>query len=86
MRVSCSPKSASTAWLALMLASRVRKARKPGVCALCRAPVLVGQQIGKTTIRGWCHTSCIIQVGDRPPFAYQPSELGPIPVHYQDRP
>jgi hypothetical protein len=30
----------------VQLASRIRKARKPGQCALCAAPVRVGQQIG----------------------------------------
>lgn len=44
-----------------MIASRVRKARKPGICALCHAPVTTGQQIGYTTTRGWCHATCIIQ-------------------------
>ena len=46
-----------------MIASRVRKARKTGICALCRAPVTIGQQIGLTATRGWCHTGCVIQAG-----------------------
>jgi hypothetical protein len=44
----------------LALATRVRKARHPGHCPLCRGLIHVGQQIGKTPI-GWSHTSCIIE-------------------------
>jgi hypothetical protein len=40
-------------------ASRVRKARWPSRCQLCRDLIRVGQQIGKTPV-GWCHVACII--------------------------
>jgi hypothetical protein len=46
------------------LASRVRKARKTSTCLLCRQPVYVGQQIGKTPV-GWSHTSCIIEAAKK---------------------
>jgi hypothetical protein len=41
------------------LASRVRKARWPSRCLLCRDLIRVGERIGKTPI-GWCHVTCII--------------------------
>jgi hypothetical protein len=40
-------------------ASRVRKARWPSRCLLCRDLIRVGDHIGKTPI-GWCHVTCII--------------------------
>jgi hypothetical protein len=43
----------------LALATRVRKARRSGSCSICRLPVTIGQQIGRTPV-GWCHTECII--------------------------
>lgn len=49
----------------LMRASRVRKARRPGTCPLCDAPVSTGQQIGLVDGHGWCHTTCIIAVQQR---------------------
>ena len=44
----------------LALATRVMKARRGSVCTVCRAPVLVGQQIARL-IRpaGWCHVGCV---------------------------
>jgi hypothetical protein len=44
-----------------VLATRVRRARKPGQCAICPAPVYVRQSIGYLPGRGWCHVGCIIQ-------------------------
>ena len=41
-----------------LLATRVMRARRPGICPLCRSPILVGQQIGKTGF--WAHVTCII--------------------------
>jgi hypothetical protein len=46
--------------MTVTLASRVRKARKPGWCALCAAPVHVGQGIGYLRSQGWCHVQCVI--------------------------
>jgi hypothetical protein len=43
-----------------MTATRVMRARRPGMCPLCGQLVTVGQQIGRTPV-GWCHTSCIIE-------------------------
>ena len=40
-------------------ASRVMKARKTSTCRICRQPVHIGQQIGRTPA-GWCHVGCII--------------------------
>jgi hypothetical protein len=40
-------------------AVRVRKARRRSVCALCRGPVLVGQQIGSDG-GDWSHVQCFI--------------------------
>jgi hypothetical protein len=44
----------------LALATRVMKARRTSICTVCRAPVLVGQQIARL-IRpaGWCHLTCV---------------------------
>lgn len=44
----------------LALATRVMKARRGSICTICRAPVLVGQQIARL-IRpaGWCHLTCV---------------------------
>jgi hypothetical protein len=44
----------------LALATRVMKARRTSICAICRAPVLVGQPIARL-IRpaGWCHLTCV---------------------------
>jgi len=44
----------------MMLASRVRKARKPSTCPLCHGAVTAGQYIGLTGM-GWCHTGCIVR-------------------------
>jgi Family of unknown function (DUF6551) len=44
---------------ALETAVHVRKARRRSVCALCRGPVLVGQQIGSDG-GGWSHVRCFI--------------------------
>lgn len=43
-----------------VLASRTRKARRSGTCALCHGLVLVGQLIGLIPA-GWAHTDCINQ-------------------------
>jgi hypothetical protein len=44
----------------LALAVRVRKARRPGWCSICRLPVTIGQPIARL-IRpaGWCHVGCV---------------------------
>ena len=43
----------------LPLADRVRKARRPGVCTICRAPVTIGQPIALLAKPpGWCHVRC----------------------------
>jgi hypothetical protein len=51
----------------LALATRVMKARRSGVCAICRSPVLVGQPIARL-IRppGWCHLTCVPIVAAAP--------------------
>jgi hypothetical protein len=42
-----------------VLATRTRKARRPGRCVLCRGPVLIGQRIALTG-GGWAHVSCVL--------------------------
>ncbi len=43
----------------LPLADRVRTARRPGVCTICRAPISIGQRIAHLARpRGWCHVKC----------------------------
>jgi hypothetical protein len=44
----------------LSLATNVRKARRHGVCSICRVPIIRGQQIARL-IRpaGWCHVGCV---------------------------
>ena len=41
---------------------RVLKARRSGVCATCRGPVYVSQQIISTTPGWWSHASCYVAV------------------------
>jgi hypothetical protein len=44
-------------------ADRVRKARRGGGCALCPAPVVVGQRIGRVLVAGrlrWAHVGCVV--------------------------
>jgi hypothetical protein len=40
------------------LATRTRKARRPGTCPLCRGPIQVGQRIAK--LGYWVHAQCVI--------------------------
>jgi hypothetical protein len=41
------------------LADRVRKARRPGTCTVCHAPVAIGQPIARLPRPpGWCHVAC----------------------------
>ncbi len=44
----------------LALATRVMKARRGSICTVCRAPILVGQQIARL-IRppAWVHVRCV---------------------------
>ena len=43
----------------LPLADRVRRARRAGVCTVCRAPVTIGQPIAHLAKPpGWCHVRC----------------------------
>jgi hypothetical protein len=43
----------------LPLADRVRKARRAGLCTICRAPIHVGQPIAHLPKPpGWCHVQC----------------------------
>ena len=43
----------------LPLADRVRKARRAGLCTVCRAPVTIGQPIAHLAKPpGWCHVTC----------------------------
>ncbi len=43
----------------LPLAERVRKARRTGICTICKAPVTVGQPIARLPKPpGWCHVRC----------------------------
>jgi hypothetical protein len=45
----------------ILLATRTRKARRPGTCALgCGRPVTIGQRIG-LLFTGWAHVVCIVQ-------------------------
>jgi hypothetical protein len=46
---------------ALLLASRVRKARRAGRCAMCPGPVRIGERIGYVPRVGWSHIACIIE-------------------------
>lgn len=42
-----------------LLATRVRKARRPGWCRVCNGPVRIGQQIGYwPAFPGWLHVQC----------------------------
>ena len=42
------------------LATRVRKARRPGVCTVCRVPITIGQPIARLIKpAGWCHLGCV---------------------------
>lgn len=43
---------------------RVMKARGESVCPMCRGPVRVGQQIGRTPV-GWSHVRCIIAAAQK---------------------
>jgi hypothetical protein len=45
--------------VAVPLATRSMKARRPGTCPLCRGPILVGQSISK--IVHWAHTTCVVE-------------------------
>jgi len=43
----------------LPLADRVRKARRPGTCTVCRAPIRIGHPIAHLAKpAGWCHVGC----------------------------
>jgi len=42
-----------------LLASRVRKARRPGTCPLCQEPIFIGQLIGRTV--AWSHVLCVLR-------------------------
>jgi hypothetical protein len=42
-----------------MLASRVMKARRPGVCPVCRTTITVGQLIARCGY--WMHAACLIE-------------------------
>jgi hypothetical protein len=48
-----------------MLASRVRKARRNGACALCPKPVMIGQHVGLIAA-GWAHNGCIVEANRLP--------------------
>jgi hypothetical protein len=41
----------------MILAQRVRKARRTSLCALCQSPVLIGQYIARLGLT-WVHTKC----------------------------
>ena len=43
-----------------LLATRIRKARRPSACGLCGRPVSIGQRIGLVENRWWAHVTCII--------------------------
>jgi hypothetical protein len=44
----------------LALATRVRKARHPGSCSVCRLPVTIGQPIARLIKpTGWAHVRCV---------------------------
>jgi hypothetical protein len=44
----------------LALAVRVMKARRSGVCTICRAPVTIGQSIARlVSPRAWVHVRCV---------------------------
>jgi hypothetical protein len=44
----------------LALAVRVMKARRTSICTVCRAPVLVGQQIARlVSPPAWVHVRCV---------------------------
>ncbi len=67
----------------LALAVRVRKARRNGVCNVCRVPIIIGQPIARL-IRptGWCHLACVpvvaaIKTTAGKPAAAQPTEETP---------
>lgn len=41
------------------LADRVRQARHPGICTMCKAPITIGQPIAHLAKPpGWCHVRC----------------------------
>jgi hypothetical protein len=42
----------------ITLATRTRKARRPGTCPLCRGPIQVGQRIA--LVGYWCHAQCVV--------------------------
>lgn len=44
----------------LSVAVRVRKARRRSSCALCRGPIVTGQQISSSDGRDWTHVQCFI--------------------------
>lgn len=48
-----------------LLASRVRKARRAGTCALCRAAITIGQRIGLLPSGQWAHIRCIVATSTR---------------------
>jgi hypothetical protein len=44
----------------LALATRVRKARRPGWCSVCRVAIRVGEPIARLIKpAGWCHVGCV---------------------------
>lgn len=44
----------------LALATRVMKARRRGICTICRVPILIGQPIARLIKpAGWCHLGCV---------------------------
>jgi hypothetical protein len=44
----------------LALATRVRKARRPGSCSICRLAITIGQPIARLIKpAGWCHLGCV---------------------------
>lgn len=50
------PESPTDPW---PLADRVRRARRPGICTMCKAPIAIGSPIAHLAKPpGWCHTRC----------------------------
>lgn len=43
----------------MILATRIRKARRNSTCGLCRAPITIAQRIGQAGST-WAHVTCII--------------------------
>jgi hypothetical protein len=42
------------------LVSRVRRARRPGTCPLCKGPIQIRESIAKAGF--WCHTACLVDL------------------------